>query len=160
MSPPVGPYTSRSQSPAVGVSVILMEYGPKAADGGMIFNLKLSHAELFGPPQPPAVGGITLPVHVTVGMLSETVPLGGVAASAVPAISARASAVQITRAQPGRRRRVSITHPPTRCLVGSRPGTGTIANGSVNLTRRRESFMMPLPMARAGGCTHTTALPV
>src|SRR5881409_2455514 len=100
MSPPVGPYTSRSQSPAVGVSVILMEYGPKAADGGMMLKLKLSQAELFGPPHPPAVGGITVPVHVTAGTLSETVPLGGVAASAVPAIDARASTVQITRAQP------------------------------------------------------------
>src|SRR3989442_14756900 len=111
MSPPVGPYTSRSQSPAVGVRVILMEYGPKAADGGMMFNLKLSHAELFGPPQPPAVGAITSPVHVTVGMLSETVPLGGVAASALPAIDARTRALQITRAHPSRQRPVSITHP-------------------------------------------------
>src|SRR2546427_7320376 len=130
MSPPVGPYTSRSQSPAVGVSVILMEYGPKAADGGMMFNLKLSHAGLFGPPHPPAVGGITLPVHDTVGLFSVTVPLDGVAANAAPAIDARTSAVQITRAQPCRRCRVSITHPPTRCLglVGIRPGTGTSAN--------------------------------
>ena len=56
-------------------------------------SLKLSQPGLFGPPQleEPAAGGIGIwPVQVTVGLLWETVPLEGVAASAMAAKNIRA----------------------------------------------------------------------
>src|SRR5437879_4718437 len=68
-------------------------------------SLKLSHPGLFGPLQleDPAAGGIgDWPVHVTVGLVWDTVPLEGVAAEAAPGRSTMAKARQTANS---RRRR-------------------------------------------------------